>query len=427
MESLRLPLLAVHVLAVLAVVLLLARAGRRGARALGQPGVIGEIVAGLAAGPVLLHVCGAGVFDAVLPTDVLEPLKLLAQAGLVLFLVGLAHQLQGGQEAPPRRATLAVAAGALVPPLLTGLALAGLVLAGGDRAARGDAPLPAFLLMVAVAMSITAVPVMARILTERGMSTSGAGRLALAAALTIDAVGWLLCMVAISLGSGTLSGALRSFLALAVGAVCALAIRRALLTRVAGEAARERPVTVVVLLGAAALAVGFAMDRMGMTAILGAALVGLAIPAGEKAPWAPAVSALSRGGRVLAPAFFVVTGITVLNRSFDQLSWTLIGAAVLLACLGKGLGGYLGARIGGQPKATARKIGVLMNTRGLTELIVLQAGFSAGILSAPLVLALVVMALVTTALTGPLLDLLDRGATRPLATPAVAAAKGGLS
>ncbi|MFG2290994.1 cation:proton antiporter [Streptomyces sp. NPDC048595] len=418
-----LPQLA-HVALALTTVLLIAWAGRGVARLLRQPAVIGEIVAGLLAGPVALALLGPAAFDTVLPGPVFDTLKLIAQAGLVLFLVGLAHKLQAGPGAPARRSTVWVAAGALIPPLLTGVLLACLVLLTDDDAARGSAPLPAFILMVAVSMSITAVPVMARILADRGMNESVVGRLALASSIVIDAVGWLLLTLAISLRAGDLAGSLHSVRALAVGAVCVLVIRYGLGTRTARKACERRPRTMAALLGAAALGVALAMEHLGMTAILGAALVGLAIPGDTKAPWARAVDTISRTGRALAPAFFVVTGITVLNGAFSQASWTLTGAAVVLACVGKGLGGYFGARLGGQSPGTARRIGVLMNTRGLTELIVLQAGYSAGILTAPLVLALVVMALTTTAMTGPLLGVLDRRESHP-ATGKVAVATEG--
>ncbi|MEV5975391.1 cation:proton antiporter [Streptomyces sp. NPDC052114] len=404
--------LLAHSAAALGVILALALAGRALARALRQPEVIGEIVFGLLSGPVVIALLGRDTFETVLPDSVFDLIKLVSQAGLVLFLVGLAHKLGTDHGRPPRRGMAWVAAGSLVPPLLTGLLLAGLVLLTDDEAARGGAPLPAFVLMVAVSMSITAVPVMARILADRGMSRSAAGRMALGSAIFIDAVGWLLLTLAISLGEGSLADSLHSVRALAFGAVCALAVRYGLRTRAAKDACRRMPRTAAVLLGATALAVALTVEHLGMTAILGAALVGLAIPQDEDAPWERAVATVTRAGAALAPAFFVVTGVTVLTGSFADTSWVLIVSAVVLGCLGKGLGGYLGARRGGQSRETARTIAVLMNTRGLTELIVLQAGFSSGILTGPMVLALIVMALTTTAMTGPLLTLLDRGAAR---------------
>jgi Kef-type K+ transport system membrane component KefB len=389
------------------VVLIVAAAGRAVARGLRQPEVIGEITAGLLAGPAVISLLGRDGFDALLPQPVFDLLRFLATTGLILFLVGLAHHLATDTGRPARRATAWVTAGALVPPLLTGLLLAGWVLVSDDAAARGEAPLPAYLLMTAVAMSITAVPVMARILADRGMTASASGRLALNSAIAIDTAGWLLLTVAISLGAGDAAGTLHSVRALLAGACCALLIRRLLLTRAARAVCVTRPGWTAVLLGGAAMAVAFGMEHLGMTAILGAAMVGLAIPGEANAPWATAVERVSRAGRALVPAFFVVAGVTVLSKAFGTASWALIVLAVVLGCAGKGLGGYLGARLGGQPPEVARRVGVLVNTRGLTELIVLQAAHDAGILPAPLILALLVMALATTAFTGPLLNLLD--------------------
>uniref|UniRef100_A0AAU2V2Y8 Cation:proton antiporter n=1 Tax=Streptomyces sp. NBC_00003 TaxID=2903608 RepID=A0AAU2V2Y8_9ACTN len=422
METLRLlgdaPRIA-HVLVALAAILLIALAGRALARTLRQPEVIGEIVVGLLSGPAVIALFGRDTLNTLLPGPVFDVVKLVSQAGLVLFLVGLAHKLGADADGPPRRGTLWVVVGALIPPLLTGLLLAGLVLLTDDHAARGSAPLPAFVLMVAVSMSITAVPVMARILADRGMTRSAAGQTALAAAIVIDAVGWLLLTLAISLGKGSSDGLLHSGRALLFGVLCALAVRYGLRTRGARTVRVRLPRTSAVVLGAVALVVAIAMEHLGMTAILGAALVGFAIPGGERRPWERTVATVSRAGAVLAPAFFVVTGITVLTGSYADTSWQLIAAAVVLGCVGKGLGGYLGARQGGRTPQTARKVAALMNTRGLTELIALQAGLSSGILTGPLVLALIVMALTTTAMTGPLLNLLDRSerrlATGPLA------------
>ncbi|MFF8827738.1 cation:proton antiporter [Streptomyces sp. NPDC015131] len=420
MDALDLLRWAAHAVAALAAVLLLAAAGRSAARRLRQPEVVGEVTVGLLAGPAVVALFGGAVLDALLPGPVFRLLTLAGEAGLVLFLVGLAHKLRLGPDRPPRRAMAWVTAGSLVPPLLTGVLLTGWVLLTGDTAARGTAPLPAFVLMVAVSLSITAVPVMARILTDRGMGASAAGRLALASAIVIDAAGWLLLTAAVALGAGDPAGALGTARALLVGAVGALAVRFGLRTRAARGLCARLPRTAAVALGAAALAVALAMEHLGMTAILGAALVGLAVPGDERAPWAGAVASVARTGRALAPAFFVVTGVTVLTGAFASASGWLIGVTVLLGCAGKVLGGYAGARLGGLTRPEAGRVGALMNTRGLTELIVLQTGLSAGILSGPLVLALVVMALVTTAMTGPLLNVLDRRDRRRAGPPAPA-------
>lgn len=392
----------------LAAILLIAVAGRGAARALRQPEVIGEIVVGLLAGPAVIALFGSGGIHLLLPPRVFDLLKLVAQGGLALFLVGLAHELRTGASASRRGAVAWTALGALVPPLLAGLLLAGAVAWNGSPATRGGAPLPAFLLMTAVAMSVSSVPVLARLLSERGLSRSTAGRLALSAGVVVDGLGWLLLTVAVSLRSGSPGDTLRSLAAVGVGALLAATLALALRTRAAGEFVGRWPRPAAVAVGAAAIAGATAMAQLGMTAVFGAVLVGLALPGGNQDRWGPVVSAVTRAGGFVVPAFFVTTGITVLGGGLGAAPWTLILLILLLAFLGKGLGGYLGARLGGERGPIAMRVGILMNTRGLTELIVLQAALSSGILTTATVQALVVMTLVTTAGTGPLLNLLER-------------------
>ncbi|MFG2986791.1 cation:proton antiporter [Streptomyces sp. NPDC048258] len=398
----------VHLLAVLAAVLLAARAGRVAARWLRQPEVIGEMTAGLLAGPAALALLGRTGFDAVLPQPVLGDLKTVGEAGLILFLVGLAHHLRTGSDHPGRRAVAWVTTGSLLLPLLCGALLAVWVITQGGAEVRGEAPTASFVLMMAVSLSISAVPVMARIITARGMQRSRAGGLTLASAVLIDALGWLLLTLAVCLSSGSVDGFVRSLIALAFAGLCGLAIRVVLSCAPARRLCARAPRAAAAALGVAAIAAALAVEHLGMTAIVGAAAVGASVPAGKDSPWAPAVASVSRVGKAVVPVFFVVTGISVFGKGVASASWQLFALALVLGVTGKVLGGYLGARAGGQPVHQSRQVAVLMNTRGLTELIVLQVGLTAGVLTAPLALALVVMALVTTAMTGPLLRLLDR-------------------
>lgn len=399
---------SLHVIAVLLVVLAIGWLGRIAARRLRQPEVIGEIVAGLLAGPAAVALLGRTTFSTVLPAEVLDILKLCAEVGLILFLVGLAHKLRLGSQRFSSRTTGWVVAGGLVPALVSGVAFACWVLFVEDAGVRGSAPLPAFLLMCAVALSITAVPVLARILADRGISETTEGRLSMTAAVIIDTVGWLLLSVAVGLGSGRLDGFLQAVAVLGGGVLASLAVRYALRSRAASVLCGRKPVVAAVVLGAIALAVALTVERLGLTAIFGAVLVGLAVPA--DGTWVKVVASVTRVGRALIPVFFVVTGLTVFATGIGSLPWTLIVVAILMAILGKGGGSYLGTRLAGESNRTASKVGVLMNTRGLTELIVLKVGYSAGILTAPMFVALVVMAVVTTMMTGPLLLLLDRRA-----------------
>ncbi|WP_211295835.1 cation:proton antiporter, partial [Amycolatopsis alba] len=186
-----------------------------------------------------------------------------------------------------------------------------------------------------------------------------------------------------------------------------LALRRVLRTPAATRLATRAPRVVAVALGVAAIAAALAFEHGGLTAVFGAVVLGLAVPAGADTPWRVPVASVTSAGRTLVPVFFVVTGVTVLTSGFHAAQWPLIALTVALGVVGKLGGGYLGARLGGSRRREAARAGVLMNTRGLTELIVLKVGFSAGILTAPLFLAMVIMALVATAMTGPCLLMLD--------------------
>lgn len=398
-----------HAAAALVVLLAVGWLGRVTARRLRQPEVTGEIVAGLLAGPVAVTVLGTATFAVVLSGQVVDLLKLCSDSGLVLFLAGLVHKLHHGAPRLPRRAAGWLVAGGLVPALVSGVAFGGWILLAEDEGVRGRAPLPAFLLMCAVVLSITAVPVLARILSDRGIIDTPEGRLSMTAAVVIDTVGWLLLSVAVCLASGRLDGFLRTVAVLGGGALVALAVRYALRGRLVNVLCGRNPMVTAVLLAVVALTVALTVEHLGLTPIFGAALVGLAVPGGGA--WARPVASVARVGRALIPVFFVVTGLTVFATGFGSLPWPMIGVALLLAFLGKGGGSYLGTRLAGESARTAAKVGVLMNTRGLTELIVLKVGYDTGILTAPVSVALVVMAVVTTMATGPLLLVLDRRRT----------------
>lgn len=403
-------LLVVHVLVALAACGVLAWGGRHAARRLGQPLVVGEIVAGMLGGPVLAVVLGVATFRLLMPAAVLSALKFVTEIGLVLFLVGLAHKLRTGPTGGYGRTVGWVAFGGFVPSAAGGVVLAGWILLTGGGAVRGHSPTPAFVVFLAVAMATSAVPVLARILADRGMADTSVGRLAVAAAVVMDTVGWLLLSIAVGLNTGSQTGFMQATAVLGGGAAVALGIRAMLRTDVAAALCARLPRFTAVLLAIVTLAVAFTVERLGLTSILGAILVGLAVPSADG--WATAVAAVSRIGRALVPIFFVVTGVAVLTSAFSAAPWTVIVVATGLAIVSKIGGGYLGARLGGKDRADAARVGALMNTRGLTELVVIQAGYGTGIVAGPLYLALVVMAVVTTAMTGPLLTLVDRVAAR---------------
>ncbi|MFI8420052.1 cation:proton antiporter [Streptomyces sp. NPDC085479] len=428
MTASELLLRAAHLSAVLCAALLVVRAGRLMARATRQPEVIGEIVAGLLVGPALVRLVGPETFGTLLPVPVLDGLKVVSEVGLVLFMVGLAGHLDTRAAGSRAKPTWWLVAGSFLPSFGAGMLLAGWVLLTDDQAARGSAPLASFLLVVAVSMSITAVPVLARILDDRGLVDTDTGRTTLLAAVIIDCVAWLLLPVAVGLSSGDAGGFLRAAGVLAAGTLAAVAVRALLGTPVLTRACARLPRAAALLLAAFAVALAFTMQEYGMTAIVGALLAGLAVPHRRHPEWQAPVASVTKAGHALVPVFFVVSGITVLTDALRAAPLVLIGLTVLLGVAGKAGGGYLGARLGRFGHFDALRAGALMNTRGLTELIVLQLGYSAGVLTGTLYLALLAMALVTTALTGPALLAIDRAEHRRLpdrdAAPGLAPARG---
>lgn len=369
------------------------------ARVLDQPAVVVEIAVCLILGWLVLPHLGWGAPG----SPGREPLNRLGHTGLALFLAGAAYQMREGFDRRLLRPIAAVAAGSTLIPLAGGAALALWVIGWGDPLLRGQAPAPAFVLMVAIALTVTAVPVLAGILKDRGIQDTEDGRLALMSASALDVVTWLLLAVAIGLTGGD-GGFVSAVSVLAAGVAVALVVRR-LAERSAAQAwAQAHPRLLLVLVGLAAVAGAELTRSLGLTEVFGAVLVGMALPSG----WAPTADLLGKVGRVVLPVMFVITGTAVAAGPEGIFSLTATVVATVLAIAAKLGGSYLGARAGGRSPGSAMRIAALMNTRGLTEIVILQAGFSAGLLSPSLYLALLIMALITTGMSGPLLKLADR-------------------
>lgn len=400
-----------HVLAVLAAVLLLAVIAALLARLVRQPAVIIEIALGLAVGPVVVAIGGPHLLGTLMPASVFSWVRLVGHVGLVFFLVGMAHELRFTVRSGSRRAVGWTVVGGTVVPLAMGCLVAFWVVTGGDPALRGTTPTSALVPLLAVSLSVTAVPVLVRILADRGLTGTEAGRLSMTAAVVIDSVSWLLVALALGLAKGG-SADVVTLVCIIGGAVAATVMVRGLLgTRAVGTWPVRYPRLTAVAVAAAGLLGSGVLQAWGLTEIFGAVLVGFAIPTTDPGgAWDAAVPMVSAVGRRLVPVFFVVTGVTVFAKPLGEVPWVAIVVVVVLGIAGKVIGGYTGARLGGLSHRTGLTVGVLLNTRGLTELVVLQAGYSAGILTGPMFLALVVMALVTTAMTGPVCQLLDRAA-----------------
>lgn len=377
-----------------AVVLVVARAFGTLFGRLRQPPVIGEVVAGIALGPSLLGDVSRDLFS----SEVLPLLRILAVVGLVLFMffvgVELDVHLFGDER---RRVAIGVALCGTVVPYAFGMALA-LAL----HPTHDQADLWPFALFMGAAMSITAFPVLARILIERDLLDTRLGGITMASAAGDDVLTWisLSLVVAIVTSSGAAELPYVCGMAVLFAAVMVKLVR----PRIASFADRPCDATALTLTVAGLFGSSFVTSAIGLHEIFGAFLFGCVFPRGRLADDARRV--LGPLAALLLPVFFIVTGLGVdLGGIGLEGAWQL-ALILVAACAGKLVGAMLGARSQGVGWRESLALGVLMNTRGLTELVVLDIGRDIGVLDERLFTLLVVMAVVTTVATGPLLDAL---------------------
>jgi Kef-type K+ transport system membrane component KefB len=381
----------------LAVVIVLTRVFGALARRVGQPAVVGEILAGILVGPTLF---GTTVRDVLFPSSIGTALEGLANVGLVLFMFIVGYELDYALVRGRQKVAAAVSIGSIALPMGLGVSLA-IWLAHRHPV---DRLLP-FALFMGAAMSVTAFPVLARILTDRGMHRIAVGGLALAAAAVDDVIAWSMLALIIAVAA---SGADTWHVLFAVPFVLLMfLVVRPLLRRVAAahaKAGRLSPsVLAIVLVGL--LLSCYAAEWLGVHVIFGAFLFGVIMPRTGAEPLRYAI--LERLEQVsvllLLPVFFLLAGAKVNLSTVDFSGFVDLLLILLVAVVGKFTGAYLGGRAAGLRNRQAGALGALMNTRGLTEIVILTVGLQLHILDQNLFSLMVVMALVTTAMTGPLL------------------------
>lgn len=407
----------VQLLVALAVIAALAHAAGALCRRFGQPPVVGEVLVGVALGPGIL---GGAVSNVLLPSEIRPFLTALANIGVALFMFTVGAEVNARLLRPHRLIAATVAASSIVLPFALGATLA-LWLVGHHPAANRLG----FVLFMGAAMAVTAFPVLARILTDRGMQATWLGTVALACAAIDDVLAWTLLagVLAVVGTAGRAAWLLLLFVPylLVMATVVRPALRRFLVTRPRG-ADRERRALAVTLVGL--LASAAFTEWIGLHLIFGAFLFGAVMP---RAPGGPTRTISERlvhvNGALLLPIFFVVAGLRVDLSGVAGRDLLDLGLILVAAVGGKFLGAYGAARLSGMRGRPATALAVLVNTRGLTELIILTVGLECGVLDGKLYSSMVVMALVTTAMTGPLLQLLYP-AHRGGPVPAEAAAQG---
>jgi Kef-type K+ transport system membrane component KefB len=388
-----------HVLLALTAVVVLGRMLATVCRAVGQPPVIGEVVAGILLGPSALGATFPDVAAFLLPESIEPTLSVLAQIGVVayMFLVGV--ELNPALIRGLVRTALTVSCASVALPFMCG---AGLALYLYPRFSTTAVPILNFGLFIGIATSITAFPVLARILSDRGLTHTPLGALALTCAALSDVAAW--CLLAFVVGVVRGSSLHAAWVAvLTVGFVATMVfVVRPWIARLSGASAGS-VATVLVALVVSALAT----EAIGIHAIFGAFVLGVLIP--HDSPLARTLSGgVARLATVLLlPAFFAVTGMrTEIGTLAGAEAWLACALVVAVATVGKCGGTAVAARVMGLSWRHAGALGAMMNTRGLMELIVLGVGLDLGVISPALFTMFVVMALVTTAATAPALSVL---------------------
>jgi Kef-type K+ transport system membrane component KefB len=386
----------------LGLIVVLATVAGLAARALRQPPVVGEIIAGILAGPTLWHGSAATLLFS---TEVRPFLSAFANLGIVLFMFLVGLELDRVMLRGAGRIAAGTTVGSTLLPFGVGCLLALYLIRQHPAGNRVG-----FVVFVGVAFAITAFPVLARIIADERLSRTRIGALALSAAAVCDVVAWgALALVQAAFDH---NGRSAWWVLLAVPYVAAMFFGvRPLLARMLGTGtnARRRAVTFPVVL--AGLLLSAAVTQLiGLHFIFGAFLFGLAMPRNGPLPHREILRRTQTATTLLLPVYFVVAGLNVDLSVVGPAGLAELVLIVVVAVAGKFLGALLGARTQGLSWRPAAMLGVLMNTRGLTELVVLGVGLQIGALDRGLYSLMVVMAVVTTAMAGPILRRLNHRA-----------------
>jgi Kef-type K+ transport system membrane component KefB len=392
---------AVVLLTVVAVIVAAARLFGALAQRLGQPAVVGEMVFGLLIGPWVLG-------GAVLQGSTSSNVSALADLGLAVFMFLVGLDVDTGVVREAGRISWTVAVGGTAVAFGLGVAVATLM--ASRHAPAGTTP---FLLFMGLAMSITAFPVLARILDDFGLSATPVGAVALAAAAICDVAAWtMLAVLSAATGVQGAENAWRVLLLIPYVAVMVLVVGP-VLRRIVDRHSEGLPPSVAATLLAGLLISAAATEALGLHFIFGAFLFGLIVPRGTRArvrAWArtslqPVTTSL------LLPLYFVMAGLSVRLHGLRAADVGCLVLVIAAAFVGKFGGTLVAARTQRVAPRQAMVLATLMTTRGLTELVVLGVGLQAGLLDRTAYSVMVIMALVTTAAAGPMLRLLLGGQT----------------
>ena len=375
---------------------------------IGQPSVIGEIIAGIALGPSLLGLYFPEFSAALFPVESLPNLKFLSQIGLILFMFVIGMELDIKVLKNRAKEAIVISHASIVIPFALGIGLAYFVY---NRFAPEGVKFLSFSLFMGIAMSITAFPVLARIVQERGMHKTKLGAIVITCAAADDITAWCLLAVVIAIvKAGTFVSSLYIISLALLYVLLMIFLVKPFLKRIGdlyeSKDSLSKPVVAIFFL--TLIVSSYATELVGIHALFGAFMMGSIMPDVPKFRTVFIEKVEDVSVLLLLPLFFVFTGLrTEIGLINDPYLWKVTGFIILVAVVGKFFGSALAAKFVGQNWRNSLIIGALMNTRGLMELIVLNIGLELKVLTPEVFTMMVIMALVTTFMTGPALDLIN--------------------
>jgi Kef-type K+ transport system membrane component KefB len=405
-ENFRTPLsiLLTQIIAILAMAGLFRMMFRR----LGQPPVMGEMVAGIVMGPSVLGLIYPQAVTFLFPASSMETLRQLSQIGVVIFMFIVGMELNIRQVRERGSAAVMISHASIILPFLLGTALS--LFLYRDLAPAGTS-FNAFALFIGVAMSITAFPVLARILEDRGLTKTQLGSIAITCAAVDDVTAWCILALVIALvkQAGIEISAITVVLTLIFAATMIFLVRPQLGRAIKEPDSQLHKRRLIPVILAFVFICALITETIGIHALFGAFVAGVVMPPSTEFRIFLKDKFEAFGSYALLPLFFAFTGLrTQIGLLNEWQDWAMCAVIILVAIAGKLGGSMLMGRWTGMRWSDAFSIGVLMNTRGLVELVVLNIGYDLGILSGRIFAMMVLMALVTTFMTGPLLSLVRR-------------------
>ena len=377
-------------------------------RKIGQPTVIGEIIAGIALGPSLFGLYFPDLNHSLFPVESLGNLQVLSQVGLILFMYVIGMELDLKVLKNKANDAVVISHASIVIPFALGIGLSYFIY--HEFAPQGVEFL-SFGLFMGIAMSITAFPVLARIVQERGIHKTRLGTIVITCAAADDITAWCLLAAVIAIvKAGTFVSSLYIIALAVVYVLTMLFVVKPFLKRIgdlyANKGNLNKPVVAIFFL--TVIVSAYSTEVIGIHALFGAFMAGAIMPESAKFRNIFIEKVEDVAVILLLPLFFVFTGLrTEIGLINEPYLWKITGYIILVAVIGKFLGSALAARFVGQNWRDSLTIGALMNTRGLMELVVLNIGYELGVLSPKVFTMMVIMALVTTFMTGPALDIIN--------------------